>query len=126
MSFYKTLSLANSIWVSFGDILTGNVGVNELAGPIGAGQVIGETIRLGLPSVLNILAFISINVGIFNFFPFPALDGWRFLVLIVEGIRRKPINRKWESIINLVGLALLMLLMVFVAFNDVFRLFGGA
>ena len=106
-------------------MVTGNVGINELSGPIGAGQVIGQTIQLGLSSVLNIAAFISINVGIFNLFPFPALDGWRFFVLIIEGIRRKPINRKYESIINLAGLALLMGLMLFVTFNDVFRLFQG-
>jgi regulator of sigma E protease len=125
MAFNKTLSYAKTIWVSFLDMVTGNVGINELSGPIGAGQVIGQTIQLGLSSVLNIAAFISINVGIFNLFPFPALDGWRFFVLIIEGIRRKPINRKYESIINLAGLALLMGLMLFVTFNDVFRLFQG-
>lgn len=125
MSFNKTLSYAKTIWVSLLDIITGNVGINELSGPIGVGQVVNQTIQLGLSSVLNLAAFISINVGIFNFLPFPALDGWRFFVLIIEGIRRKPISTKYESAINFIGLALLMLLMVFVAFNDVFRLFGG-
>lgn len=125
MAFNKTLSYGRSIWVTFIDMLTGNVGINELSGPIGAGQVIGQTISLGLASVLNIAAFISINVGIFNLIPFPALDGWRFFVLIFEGIRKKPFNRKYEAVINLVGLGLLMALMLFVSFNDVFKLFNG-
>lgn len=126
MSFYRTISYAKTVWVSLIDIITGNVGINELSGPIGVGQVVNQTIQLGLVSVLNLAAFISINVGIFNVLPFPALDGWRFFVLIIEAIRRKPISTKYESAINFVGLALLMLLMVFVAFNDVFRLIGGA
>lgn len=125
MSFNKTVSYAKTIWVSLIDIITGNVGVNELSGPIGVGQVVSQSIQLGASSVLNLAAFISINVGIFNLLPFPALDGWRFFMLIIEAIRRKPIKAKYEAAINFVGLALLMLLMVFVAFNDVFRLIGG-
>ena len=124
-SWYKTLSYAKTIWVSLTDIVTGNVGINEMSGPVGAGEVISQTIQIGWTSVLNIAAFISINVAIFNLLPFPALDGWRFFVLIIESIRRKPINRKYEGIVNFIGFGLLMALMLFVTFNDIFRLFGG-
>ena len=122
-STMKTISIMRTIWVSLLDLITGNYGLNDLSGPIGVGQVVNQALQLGGMSVLSLVAFISINVGIFNFIPFPALDGWRILVLIVEGIRRKPLNPKIESTVNFVGLALLMVLMVVVACSDVLKLF---
>lgn len=119
----KTVSIMRAIWVSLFDLITGNYGINDLSGPIGVGQVVNQALQLGWMSLLSLVAFISINVGIFNFIPFPALDGWRILVLIVEGIRRKPMNPKIESGVNVVGLVLLMGLMVVVACSDVLKLF---
>ena len=75
-----------------------------------------------LQYVLNITAVISINLGVFNLIPFPALDGGRFLFLIIEGIRRKPISQEIESKINFVGIALLMALMLIVVLKDIFVL----
>ena len=72
--------------------------------------------------MLNITAVISINLGVFNLIPFPALDGGRFLFLIIEGIRRKPISQEIESKINFVGIALLMALMLIVVLKDIFVL----
>lgn len=124
-AFNETISLVRTIWVSLGDIVTGNYSINDLSGPIGAGQAVGQAIGLGFSTVIYLAAFISVNVGIFNFIPFPALDGWRIVVLVVEGIRRKPMSQKIEAGINFVGFALLMVLMVYVTFSDVTKLFGG-
>jgi len=67
------------------------------------------------------MALISFNLGIFNLLPLPALDGGRLVFLIIEAIRRKPINPKYEGIVHFVGLALLLLLMVFITYNDIVR-----
>jgi regulator of sigma E protease len=67
---------------------------------------------------------LSINLGVFNLIPFPALDGGRFLFLAIEGVRRKPLNRNVESYVNFVGIMILFALMIFVTVKDVLHLFG--
>ena len=74
-------------------------------------------------SMFRIMALFTINVGLFNLFPIPALDGWRMFLLIGEGITRKKLPTKWEYIINAVGLVLLIALMFFVTFSDITKLF---
>ena len=76
----------------------------------------------GLIATLNIMAFITINIGIFNLLPLPALDGGRLFFLVIEGIRRKPIKPKYEGFIHGAGLVLLLLLMLLVTFNDIVNL----
>ena len=124
-SFLETLSLARLVWISLIDLFTGHFGFSELAGPIGTVGIIAKATSQGLETVLLLMAFITINIGVFNLLPLPALDGGRLFLLIVEGIRRKPINRKYEAYINAAGLALLMLLMVAVSFNDISNLIKG-
>ena len=123
-AFYWTLSIGDMVWGSLIDLVTGNFTLNQLSGPIGVVTVIGEAAAISLDSLLLMVAFITINVGIFNLLPFPALDGGRMVFLILEGIFRRPVlNRKIENIINISGLALLMLLMLVVTVNDVIKLF---
>ena len=74
---------------------------------------------------LNIIALISVNLGVFNLLPIPALDGARLVFLIIEGIRRKPVNPKYEGYVHMAGLAVLLLFMVFVTFSDIRRLITG-
>lgn len=119
-----TISYARLIWRSLVDLVTGRVEVTQLSGPIGIVQAISQAVSIGLDSVLNIMALITINLGIFNLLPFPALDGGKLVLLVLEKIRRRPLPARYESAINLAGFALLMVLMVFVAFNDVLRLVG--
>ena len=71
------------------------------------------------------MAFISINIGIFNLMPIPALDGGRLFFLIIETIRRKPIPAKYEGLVHAIGLVLLLLLMVVISFNDILKLIKG-
>ena len=132
-SWRRSVSYARLIWVSLGDLLIGQYKINDLSGPVGIVSAISdvvsnETTDLGinwlelLQNLFSMAALISINVGIFNLLPLPALDGGRLIFLIVEGIRRKPISPEKEGAVHFVGLALLMMLMLYVTFNDVVKL----
>ena len=111
------------VWASLGALVTGKVSVSELSGPVGVAQAVGQAQSYGLLSVLSLFAFITINVGVFNLLPFPALDGGQFVFLMIEAIRRKPVKQEIKGYITFAGFALLMLLMVFVTVKDIFRLF---
>ncbi len=130
-SFLNTISTSRIIWASLHDLVTGKYGFHDLSGPVGIVNTIGEAASYGntftqhLTSVLSLASFITINVGIFNLLPIPALDGARLVFLVVEAIRRKPISPEHEGMVHLVGMALLFLLMIAVTFQDVFRLIAN-
>ena len=119
----ETLSLGRMVWLSFVDLVTGNVGFDQLSGPVGVGSVVGEVAEAGISSVLNLMAFLTINIGIFNLLPIPALDGGRLFFILVEMIFRKPINRKYEAYVHAAGLILLFGLMIVITLKDIFQLF---
>ncbi|MBO5944200.1 MAG: site-2 protease family protein [Clostridia bacterium] len=127
-SFKRSASIARLVWLSFFDLITGRYGLTDLSGPVGTVNVIADAAagavesKDGLITALTMMAFISINIGIFNLIPLPALDGGRLFFLIIEGIRRKPINPKYEGYVHGAGLALLLLLMLVVTFNDIVTL----
>lgn len=120
----KTLSVARLVWMTLGDMVTGRAKVTDMSGPVGVAGAVSQASSMGFESVLLLAALITINVGIFNLLPIPALDGGRLVFLIIEGIRRKPVPAKYEGWIHAAGFVLMMGLMVFVTFNDVFRLFS--
>ena len=128
-SLKKTVSTARLIWISLTDLMRGRYGFNELSGPVGIVGAIGSAITVSqsmqdkILNVLSLASFITINVGIFNLLPLPALDGGRILCRVIEAIIRKPIKPQVEQVIHFVGLATLLLLMVIVTFNDVLKLF---
>lgn len=114
------------IWLTLVDLATGTYGVNDLSGPIGVVSTMSTAYRtMSLNSFLTLVAFITINIGIFNLLPIPALDGARFLFLLIEAIRRKPIPAEKEGMVHFIGFAALMLLVIIVTFNDISRLFTG-
>lgn len=119
----KAVSLGRLVWMSLVDLISGNVGFDQLSGPVGVGQVIGQTLSVDLQSFFILVAFLTINVGIFNLIPFPALDGGRLLFMIIELIFRKPVPAKYESYVHAVGMILLFGLMIAVTFKDVVRVF---
>lgn len=127
-SVKQSVSVARLVWLSLFDLVTGQYGLTDLSGPVGTVNIIADMAsdatesREGLISALNIMSFISINIGIFNLLPLPALDGGRLFFLVIEGIRRKPINPKYEGYIHGAGLVMLLLLMVVVTFNDIVML----
>ncbi|MCR4925087.1 MAG: site-2 protease family protein [Clostridiales bacterium] len=122
-SFKAMASFSRMIWLSLFDLVTGQFGFSQLSGPIGTVSVIAETAsKSSFDSVLLLFAFITVNVGIFNLLPFPALDGGRLFFLLVELVRRKKVNPKYEGYVHAAGMALLMLMMVAVTFSDIVKL----
>lgn len=117
-----TCSLARMVFLSVMDLITGRVAVNTLAGPVGVVSVISDAVSYGWDSLAMVMALITINLGVFNLLPVPALDGGKLFLLLVEAIRRKPIPEKYEIFINSAGFVLLMGLMVFATFNDIAKL----
>lgn len=110
------------VWHSLGDLITGAVGVDQLSGPVGVVAVTAQTAQAGALPFWSLLAFISINLGVMNLLPIPGLDGGRILFLLVEGIRRKPLDRKLEGYVNLAGLCALFALILYVTGQDIMRL----
>ena len=119
-TFFRTVSYVTMMYESLFDMITGRVSLRYVSGPIGTSQVIAEAAASGLASLASLMALISINLCVINLLPLPALDGGRLVFLVIEGIRKKPINRDAEAIIHFVGLILLLILMVVVAFKDIF------
>lgn len=125
-SWLESCSTARLIVMTLVDMVRGKYGLNDLSGPIGVGTVISEAVsKYTFSDFMNIVSLITINVGVFNLLPIPALDGARFVFLIVELIRRKPTKPEVEGMVHFVGFAALMLLMLVVTFNDITKLFTG-
>lgn len=122
-SFRSTVSLARNSWTSIGDLVTGKLGISDLSGPVGVGQVVNQASSQGFKSLLMLASLISISIGMFNLLPFPALDGGRFVFLVIEAIRKKPMNPKIEGYVNAAGLMLLFGLMIVITLKDIIKLF---
>jgi regulator of sigma E protease len=122
--FQETYAFTKIIFYNFKLLFTGNVSMDDLAGPVGIMDVTGDAAKNGTPTLIRWTALLSLYLGIFNLLPIPALDGSRLLFLGFEAVRGRPVDPQRESMIHFVGFALLMLLMVFVTYNDVLRLFN--
>lgn len=121
-SFNWTNSIVKQVWGSFIDLITGRYGINQLSGPVGVTSAIGQASSMGLRSLLLLVAFITVNLGVFNLLPLPALDGGRLIFLLIELVRRKPVSPKYEGLVHAVGFILLIGIMIIVTVNDVVRL----
>ncbi len=119
-----TLSIARMVFLTLVDLVSGRVAVNQMAGPVGIVNVISESISYGWDSLLQILAMITINLGVFNLIPFPALDGGKVFLLLIEMVRGRPIDPRYEFVINAAGMIILLSFMAFVTFSDITRLIG--
>ncbi len=108
----------------FAMLITGGATFNDLAGPVGIFKMTGDMAAQGLGTLLIWTGLLSINLAVFNILPIPALDGGRLVFLAIEALRGKPIDPHKESMVHLIGFALLMLLMIAVTYNDVLRFFG--
>ncbi len=122
-SFIQTGKTIKSVFVILGKLVTGKIGTDNLSGPIGVFSVIDNIKEKGLESIIYLTAYLSINVGVINFIPIPVFDGGRILLLCIEKIKGKKLNPKVESYLNTVGTILLILIMIYVTFNDIFKLF---
>ncbi len=120
--FYGSINSMAQIVDSLKGMLSGRYGFDDLSGPIGVGGAVGDAASIGVQPVLNLVVLLAMNLGIFNLLPIPALDGGRFVFLLIEAIRRKPLPQKIEATVNGVGMMLLLGLVVVIAFKDVFML----
>ncbi len=121
--FVKTGSLFKQMFVTVTSLFTGTIRLNQLSGPVGIYSIVGTQAKDGLMSLLYLFSFLSINVGFLNLLPFPAFDGGHILFIIIEKIKGSPVNPDTEAKFHTIGLFLLMLLMIYVTFNDILRLF---
>ncbi len=121
-TFFRSCSTVKMVYDSLYNLLSGKYGMDAVSGPIGVTEAVGAAAQLGILNLVYFMSYISINLGVLNLLPFPALDGGRFAFLIVEGIRRKPVDRKIEGYVNFVGLMILFTFMAYVSFKDVLKL----
>lgn len=111
------------IFVILGDLLTGGFTIDALAGPVGIYKSTDEVAKSGIFYLMKWAGVLSINLGIMNLLPIPALDGGRLMFFALEAVRGKPVDRQKEGLVHFIGLALLMLLMLVVTWNDIQRFF---
>ncbi|MDO4730507.1 MAG: M50 family metallopeptidase [Clostridia bacterium] len=132
-AFNYTVSTVRMVWASLVGIVMGKFGVNDMAGPIGTASVISQSAAAGLAqgfstAVLNIvyiMIILTVNLGVFNLLPIPALDGGRLVFLIFELIFRKPVAPKFEKYVHAIGFVALIAFMIFITCNDILRLITG-
>lgn len=121
--FKKTYELTGVMLQGIGQLITGKVGLESLAGPVGIADITGQAAEAGWLPLVRLTALLSLNLGILNILPFPALDGGRLTFIAFEALRGKPIDPNKESLVHFVGFALLMMLMLLITYNDVVRVF---
>ncbi len=121
-TFFRSVSSVKMVYDSLIGMISGRFGIDAVSGPIGVAETVGDAARSGFLKFLYIVAVLTINLGVVNLLPFPALDGGRFWLLVVEGIRKKTLNRDIEAYINLAGLVVLFAFMIFISFKDITKL----
>lgn len=122
-SFSQTWLIIRLSVVSVGLMVTGQISTDNLGGPIKIAKAASETAKAGWTVFANFIAVISISLGLINLFPIPVLDGGHLMFFGIEAVTRKPVNEKVRGVLTQIGLAMLVVLMVFVIYNDIFN--GG-
>lgn len=130
-TFSQSFSTIRMVWASLIGLVTGQFGLNEVAGPVGMTSAISQATAAGLEksfwdglsNLLFVMMVITFNLGVVNLLPIPALDGGRLVFLIIEAIRRKPVKPEHEGWVHFIGMILLLLFMVIISINDIIRLF---
>lgn len=122
-SVFRCYAIVREVYASIMGLIRGEIPLSQLSGPVATTQAIGEVSKQGFNALVYFMVFISINIGIINLLPFPALDGGRLLLILIELIRGKPLRREAEGWINFAGFAALMTLVVYVTYHDIVKLF---
>lgn len=123
--FQRTWEFTVLLLSGLGLMVSGGASMNDLAGPVGITKIVGQVAAIGWSELLAFSAFLSINLGILNLLPIPALDGSRMIFAAVEGIRRKPLDPEKEGMIHWLGFMFLIGLMIIVTFNDIIKAYRG-
>ncbi len=123
-TFFRSVSVVKMVWESLIDLVTGRYGIEHVSGPVGVTSAVSDAAQNGFGSFLFLTVAITMNLGVFNLLPLPALDGGRLLFQIVELIRRKPLKPEIEGYIHFAGIVLLLLFMIVITFKDIIGLFA--
>ncbi len=118
-TWFRSLSTVKMVFDSLIGMIRGRFGMDAVSGPVGITKTIGEVAQIGFTSLLNLVVIISINLGVMNLLPFPALDGGHILIYLIEAVRGKPMKKEVEAMINFVGLVILLALAVIIGLKDV-------
>ena len=121
-TWFRSLSTVKMVYDSLFGLFSGRYGVEAVSGPVGITKVVGQAAQYGFTTFLNVVVIISINLGVMNLLPIPALDGGHIFIYLIEVVRRKPMKRELEGLINFVGLALMLALALLVAIKDIITL----
>ena len=121
-AFYQSFSTVKMILSSLVDLVTGKYGLEAVSGPVGTVSVIAESAAAGVRSLMYLFVFISMNLGIFNLLPIPALDGGRIFFVLLEALRGKPIKPEHEGYVHAIGMVLLLAFMAVVMVSDIIKL----
>ena len=122
-AFFRSVNTVKMIWESLFDLITGRYGMEAVSGPVGVTKALGEAAEQGTADLVYLAVVISMNLGVMNLLPLPALDGGRLVFQFIELIFRKPVRAEIEGYVHFAGLIALMILMVIVAVKDVIGLF---
>lgn len=122
-AFMQFGAMTANIFQVLGSFFTGGFSLNKLAGPVGIYTMTSEAVKFGIPTLIQFAAALSLNLGIMNLIPIPALDGGKILLNVIEAIRHKPLSPEKEGLITMIGFGVLLILMVLVTGNDIMRYF---
>jgi regulator of sigma E protease len=122
MAFERTWEIISLTFIGLAKIFQRVVPADSIGGPIMIVQMAGETARLGVMNLIFLVAFLSVNLGIFNLLPIPILDGGHILFFLIEAVRGKPVSVRKREIVQQIGLAILISIFVFASYNDIMRL----
>ena len=129
-TFLSTVSTVRMVWASLAGLVTGQFGLNEVSGPVGMTSAISQATASGLETsfwdglnnLIYVMMIITVNLGVVNLLPIPALDGGRLVFLIIEAVRRKPIKPEHEGYVHAVGMLILFAFMIIISIKDVIQL----
>ncbi len=125
-AFFQTVWMVKLVFVSLGMLIGGQASVSEVSGPVGVVSAMNTTAQNGgLWALIYLAGFITVNIGVMNLLPIPALDGGRIFFVLIEAIRRKPIPPEKEGVVHAIGMVLLIGIMIFATWNDIMRLLSG-
>lgn len=123
-AYFSTFYVIKLVYVSLWDMISGKASLKQVSGPVGIVNEIGQAAKAGVLNVLFLAALIAINLGVMNLLPLPALDGGRIMFVLFEMVRKRPVKPKYEAVVHLTGLFLLLLFMLIVTWSDISRLAG--
>lgn len=122
-SFYGSINSMVQVFDSLAGLIQGKYGIESVSGPIGVGEVVGQAAKIGPIYVLKLAVLLTMNLGIFNLLPIPALDGGRVVFLLIEAVRRKPLPENVEATVNGIGMIILLGLIMVIGIKDIFMIF---